>query len=77
MRRRTNVRFRTVVAVVVAIGSAVAVAAGVGGVQSAAGVEKTTTLNGIHRIRHVVVIQQENRSFDSYFGTFPAPMAYR
>jgi phospholipase C len=25
----------------------------------------------IHRIRHVVVIVQENRSFDSYFGTFP------
>src|SRR5690242_1136910 len=25
----------------------------------------------IHRIRHVVVIMQENRSFDSYFGTFP------
>ena len=25
---------------------------------------------GIHRIRHVVVIMQENRSFDSYFGTF-------
>jgi phospholipase C len=26
---------------------------------------------GIHRIKHVVVIMQENRSFDSYFGTFP------
>ena len=26
---------------------------------------------GIRRIRHVVVIMQENRSFDSYFGTFP------
>jgi phospholipase C len=26
---------------------------------------------GIHLIKHVVVIQQENRSFDSYFGTFP------
>jgi phospholipase C len=28
-------------------------------------------LQGIHKIRHVVVIMQENRSFDSYFGTFP------
>jgi phospholipase C len=28
-------------------------------------------LTGIHKIRHVVVIMQENRSFDSYFGTFP------
>jgi phospholipase C len=26
---------------------------------------------GVHKIKHVIVIQQENRSFDSYFGTFP------
>jgi phospholipase C len=26
---------------------------------------------GIHKIRHIVVIMQENRSFDSYFGTNP------
>jgi phospholipase C len=26
---------------------------------------------GIHKIRHVVVIMQENRSFDSYFGMYP------
>ena len=26
---------------------------------------------GIHKIRHVVMIIQENRSFDSYFGTYP------
>jgi phospholipase C len=25
----------------------------------------------IHKIRHVVIIVQENRSFDHYFGTFP------
>src|SRR6266850_2339188 len=25
----------------------------------------------IHKIQHVVIIMQENRSFDSYFGTFP------
>jgi phospholipase C len=34
---------------------------------------------GIHKIRHIVVIMQENRSFDSYFGTYPGangiPMA--
>jgi phospholipase C len=28
-------------------------------------------LQGIHKIRHVVIIMQENRSFDSYFGTYP------
>ena len=27
-------------------------------------------LRGIHKIRHVVIIMQENRSFDSYFGTY-------
>jgi phospholipase C len=26
---------------------------------------------GIRKIKHVIVIQQENRSFDSYFGTYP------
>ncbi len=30
-----------------------------------------TPVGGIHKIRHVVVIMQENRSFDSYFGTYP------
>ncbi|MDX6441743.1 MAG: hypothetical protein QOE43_1472 [Gaiellaceae bacterium] len=28
-------------------------------------------LTGIHKIQHIVVIMQENRSFDSYFGTYP------
>jgi phospholipase C len=26
---------------------------------------------GIHKIKHMIVIMQENRSFDTYFGTFP------
>src|SRR5436853_4708151 len=26
---------------------------------------------GIHKIKHVVFVMQENRSFDSYFGTYP------
>ena len=26
---------------------------------------------GIHEIRHVIIVMQENRSFDSYFGTYP------
>src|SRR5439155_17103743 len=26
---------------------------------------------GIHTIKHVIVVMQENRSFDNYFGTFP------
>jgi phospholipase C len=27
--------------------------------------------SGIHKIKHVVIIMQENRSFDNYFGTYP------
>jgi len=42
---------------------------------SAVGVSKTPAaragLIGLQKIRHVVIIMQENRSFDSYFGTFP------
>src|SRR5580704_4387954 len=38
-----------------------------------------TPAGDIHKIQHVIVIMQENRSFDSYFGTFPGangiPMA--
>ena len=26
---------------------------------------------GIHKIKHVVIIMEENRSFDNYFGTYP------
>jgi phospholipase C len=26
---------------------------------------------GIHKIKHIITIMQENRSFDSYFGAFP------
>ena len=26
---------------------------------------------GIHKIKHVIIVMQENRSFDTYFGTHP------
>jgi phospholipase C len=26
---------------------------------------------GIHKVKHVIVVMQENRSFDEYFGTYP------
>lgn len=26
---------------------------------------------GIHKIQHIIIIMQENRSFDTYFGTYP------
>jgi phospholipase C len=43
------------------------------GVGATAGGEPraANTFSGIHKIRHVIVVMQENRSFDSYFGTYP------
>jgi phospholipase C len=48
--------------------AAVVLGTGVGAPGSAAA---SSGSSGIHKIKHVVVIMQENRSFDSYFGTYP------
>jgi len=40
-------------------------------VAATAPVAPAQRLSGIHRIQHVIVLMQENRSFDSYFGTYP------
>src|SRR3984893_9223743 len=63
---RGDVRGTTLAAVigVVAVTLFSCSGGGSGGTRSSA--------QGINKIRHVVVIMQENRSFDSYFGTFPA-----
>ena len=34
-------------------------------------VEAAPVLTGIHKIQHVIVIMQENHSFDNYFGVLP------
>ncbi|MGZ6544319.1 MAG: alkaline phosphatase family protein [Actinomycetota bacterium] len=34
-------------------------------------IKATPGFRGIHLIRHVIVVMQENRSFDNYFGTYP------
>ena len=34
-------------------------------------VAPTQPPGGIHKIKHVIFIMQENRSFDSYFGMYP------
>ncbi len=54
-------------------------AAGATPATSPSGVERATggptgtyvVPHDIHKIKHVIVIEQENRSFDSYFGTYP------
>src|SRR5215469_11396867 len=30
-----------------------------------------SAFHGIHKIKHIIIIMQENRSFDTYFGTYP------
>ena len=47
------------------------VVAGVVGVAGRGVVHAAPALTGIHKIQHVVIIMQENRSFDNYFGTYP------
>src|SRR5712691_1499114 len=58
-------RALTALVVVVAV-SAVAVA-----LLPARAAKTAPPLTGIHKIRHVVIVMQENRSFDEYFGTYP------
>jgi len=60
--------------VMVALGASalgVAVHAARVGVPVAARSAGGTAVGDIHTIKHVIVIMQENRSFDSYFGTYP------
>ena len=40
-------------------------------IHAAFGSSKKTKGNDIHKIKHIIIIMQENRSFDSYFGTYP------
>ncbi len=54
-----------------AIVAALALQPGGGPAPTAAALAKKAPANPIHKIKHVVIIMQENRSFDTYFGTFP------
>jgi phospholipase C len=60
----------TAVAVLLAV-SVLSLGAGPRVVRDLGGSPAGAALTGIHKIQHVVVIMQENRSFDHYFGTFP------
>src|SRR5579884_1651546 len=49
-----------------------------GGASSDGGVDMSgSAAGGLAVIKHIVIIMQENRWFDHYFGTFPAPKASR
>ena len=66
----------TVVSLVVLIGAVLAI--WIGGLRTQLQSRATSTfpltkaksLDGIAKIKHIVIIMQENRSFDSYFGTY-------
>ena len=62
---------RPAVAAVAAAALAFAALAWAGGSGARPVARAAVGSSGIHLIRHVVVIMQENRSFDSYFGTYP------
>ncbi len=55
----------------VAVVAALAAACTSGSPHAASSSTSTGAPNDIHKIQHVVVIMQENRSFDTYFGTYP------
>jgi phospholipase C len=58
---------------VAAVATLAVIAAACGGSSTA---RDAAPAGGIHLIQHVVVIMQENRSYDSYFGTFPGADGY-
>jgi len=58
-------RLRKALSAVIGVATIVAALAAVPASASA------SSAAGLSKIKHVVVIMQENRSFDSYFGTFP------
>ncbi len=56
-------------AMAVALGATMAVGAAAQANEQSS--PRSSAASGIHKIKHVIVIMQENRSFDNYFGTFP------
>ena len=58
--------------IAVALALSIAAVASLGGLGLGLGAAyRTAALTGIHKIQHVIVVMQENRSFDNYFGTYP------
>ncbi len=70
-RRRSLLARRVVVFAVVVAGCSAAATTRSVPSTTASGGTPISVLTGIHKIKHVVIIMQENRSFDSYFGTYP------
>jgi phospholipase C len=68
-------RLRLVLAATAVLGLMATMAFALPGLSTASRTTQPTaarpaSLHGVHKVRHVIVIMQENRSFDSYFGTY-------
>src|SRR5437016_4786663 len=61
--REPSARNLRIGAALILLAGSLSIAANVGDANAA--------LTGIHKIQHVIVVMQENRSFDHYFGTYP------
>src|SRR5579872_2227169 len=68
-KHKTRIGTRTMTGVLLAIVFATATLAAC--TSSSSPTTTTNQSSGINKIKHVIVIMQENRSFDSYFGTYP------
>jgi phospholipase C len=67
-------RSRRMAAALMALALGVALTASVAaqaGQEALAGRSAARAETGIHKIKHIIIIMQENRSFDSYFGKYP------
>jgi phospholipase C len=62
---------RTWVGAAVLVVALVAASCSSGSNSAAKSTTSSTAPGDIHKIKHIIVIQQENRSFDTYFGTYP------
>jgi phospholipase C len=64
-------RVAAVVACLAVVAAAVVSSVSASPQHAVRGAADTRSRGGIHKIRHVIVIMEENRSFDSFFGTYP------
>jgi len=64
-------RRMTAVSITLAVGVALAVGVTAQSGQAVRARTSAARAGGIHKIKHIIVITQENRSFDNYFGKFP------
>jgi len=69
-KRKIRIETRNILGVMLAISFVMATLAACAGSVSST-TPTTNQGSGINKIKHVIVIMQENRSFDSYFGTYP------